>query len=562
MKRKIFFALALATAALLALLRIPTPVRSADSTSTALTGAVSSQEEGLMEGVLVSAKKAGSTVTVTVVSDAQGRYSFLRTRLEPGRYAVRMRAIGYEMDDAGPVEVTGEKTAQLDLKLHKTHDLSAQLSNGEWIASMPGSHEQKNMFMSCVSCHTLERVVRSRYNASEWPLILQRMAGYAPGSTPLRPQRRIGPRDGEAPTPERLKSQAEYLSTINLSSVTKWQYTLKTLPRPKGRATRVIITEYDLPRFDAQPHDVIVDSDGKLWYSDFGQQYLGKLDPKTAKVAEYPYPELKPGFPTGALDLEFDHQGNLWLGMMLQGGIAKFDKKTEKFQLFTLPKEINNDAAQIAMVMPRYHQTDGKVWTNNVGRRSLQRLDVQSGQIELINPFQNIPKDLPDGALPHSVYGIAADSQNNNYFMDFSNRNIGRVDAKTGEITFYSTPTPRSAPRRGHMDSQDRLWFAEYLGNNIAMFDTRTRKIQEWAMPTPWTGPYDVTWDKNGDLWTAGMTTDRVIRLNTKTAESIEYLLPRITNVRRVDVDNSTNPPTFWIGNNHGASIIKLEPMQ
>jgi len=515
----------------------------------------------LMEGVLVSAKKAGSTVTVTVVSDAQGRYSFPRARLEPGRYALRMRAVGYEMDDMGPVEITGEKTAQLDLKLHKTHDLSSQLSNGEWIASMPGSHEQKNMFMSCVSCHSLERVVKSRYSANEWPLILKRMAGYAPGSTPLRPQRRVALGEAEV-NPDTLKTRGEYLSTINLSSVTKWQYPLKTLPRPKGKATRVIITEYDLPRFDAEPHDVIVDSDGKVWYSDFGQQYLGKLDPKTAKVVEYSYPELKPGFPTGALDLEFDHQGNLWLGMMLQGGIAKFDKKTEKFQIFSLPKEINNDAAQIAMVMPRYHHTDGKVWTNNVGRRSLQRLDVQSGQIELINPFQNIPKDLPDGTLPHSVYGIAADSQNNNYFMDFSNRNIGRVDAKTGEITFYSTPTPRSAPRRGHMDSQDRLWFAEYLGNNVAMFDTRTRKIQEWAMPTPWTGPYDVTWDKNGDLWTAGMTTDRVIRLNTKTAESIEYLLPRITNVRRVDVDNSTNPPTFWIGNNHGASIIKLEPME
>ena len=561
MKKKIFFALALATMALLALLRIPTQVRSADSTATALTGTVRSQEEGLMEGVLVSAKKAESTVTVTVVSDAQGRYSFLRARLEPGHYALRMRAVGYEMDDIGPVEVTGEKAVKLDLKLHKTHDLSAQLSNGEWIASMPGSHEQKNMFMSCVSCHSLERVVKSRYSANEWPVILKRMAGYAPGSTPLRPQRRVALGEAE-PNPDRLKTQAEYLSTINLSSVTKWQYALQTLPRPKGKATRVIITEYDLPRFDAEPHDVIVDSDGKLWYSDFGQLYIGKLDPKTAKVVEYPYPELKPGFPTGALDLEFDQQGNLWLGMMLQGGIAKFDTKTEKFRIFTLPKEINNDAAQIAMVMPRYHQVDGKVWTNNVGRRSLQRLDVQSGQIELINPFQNMPKDLPDGTLPHSVYGISADSQNNNYFMDFSNRNIGRIDAKSGEITFYSTPTPRSAPRRGHMDSQDRLWFAEYLGNNVAMFDTRTKKIQEWAMPTPWTGPYDVTWDKNGDLWTAGMTTDRVIRLNTKTAEAIEYLLPRNTNVRRVDVDNSTSPPTFWIGNNHGASIIKLEPIE
>jgi hypothetical protein len=26
-------------------------------------------------------------------------------------------------------------------------------------------------------------------------------------------------------------------------------------------------------------------------------------------------------------------------------------------------------------------------------------------------------------------------------------------------------------------------------------------------------------------------------------------------------VDNSTNPPTFWVGSNHGASIVKVEPL-
>jgi hypothetical protein len=29
-----------------------------------------------------------------------------------------------------------------------------------------------------------------------------------------------------------------------------------------------------------------------------------------------------------------------------------------------------------------------------------------------------------------------------------------------------------------------------------------------------------------------------------------------------VNVDNSTNPPTFWVGNNHGATIIKIEPLE
>jgi hypothetical protein len=57
------------------------------------------------------------------------------------------------------------------------------------------------------------------------------------------------------------------------------------------------------------------------------------------------------------------------------------------------------------------------------------------------------------------------------------------------------------------------------------------------------------------------MLNDRITRLNTKTGQFTEYLLPRSTNVRRVFVDNSTTPVTFWVGSNHGASIIKLEPL-
>jgi hypothetical protein len=42
----------------------------------------------------------------------------------------------------------------------------------------------------------------------------------------------------------------------------------------------------------------------------------------------------------------------------------------------------------------------------------------------------------------------------------------------------------------------------------------------------------------------------------------IEYLLARKTKLRRVVVDNSTGPVPFWVGNNHGASIVELEPLE
>jgi streptogramin lyase len=156
---------------------------------------------------------------------------------------------------------------------------------------------------------------------------------------------------------------------------------------------------------------------------------------------------------------------------------------------------------------------------------------------------------------------MAADAQNNLYFMDFGDENVGRVDAKTGIATIYKTPTPHSRPRRTMLDDQGRLWFAEFAADKIAMFDLKSEKITEWDVPTPHTYSYDVFHDKNGELWSGSMASDRILRFDPVSRSSVEYLLPRPTNIRKVFVDNTTTPVTFWVGNNHGAAIIKLEPL-
>ena len=143
--------LALLTAALL----VGAGARLTAQVGAALTGIVSSQEEGPMQGVVVSAKRAGSTMTLSVMTDAQGRYVFPASRLEPGNYAVRIRATGYDLDGRSSVDVAAGRTAQLDLKVAKTKDLAAQLTNGEWFMSWPGTTEVKNGLLNCTQCHTL-----------------------------------------------------------------------------------------------------------------------------------------------------------------------------------------------------------------------------------------------------------------------------------------------------------------------------------------------------------------------------------------------------------------------
>src|SRR5258706_8943502 len=106
---------AIATAAI-SLLVLSPRLRGAEGSGTiALTGQVSSMEDGPMEGVLVSARQEGSTVTITVVSDEQGRYSFPSTKVAAGRQAIRIRAVGYELDGPKTVEGRAGKTATPNL---------------------------------------------------------------------------------------------------------------------------------------------------------------------------------------------------------------------------------------------------------------------------------------------------------------------------------------------------------------------------------------------------------------------------------------------------------------
>src|SRR5262245_24059200 len=293
----------------------------------ALTGIVSSEAEGKMEGVVVTARQSKSIVQVSVTTDAEGRYSFPRSHLQPGQYTLSIRAVGY--DAASPVKATvNTKAAKADIKLTKTKNLAGQLNNAEWMMSFPGPEDQKAELLNCVGCHTLERVARSTHDADEWTHVIPRMRGYGAVSQPIKPQRMLDA--NRSGTPEQFRKLADYLATINLSAVDHWPYELKTLARPKGRDTRAIVTQYDVVRPTTEPHDVLVDQEGKVWYTDFGEMFIGKFDTKTLKLVEYPITKFKDKAPVGLLSIEFDREGKIWFDTMYQAAMGRLDPKTGK----------------------------------------------------------------------------------------------------------------------------------------------------------------------------------------------------------------------------------------
>jgi virginiamycin B lyase len=527
-------------------------------TAAALSGQVSSTEEGSMEGVLVSARKDGSTITTTVVTNAKGEYSFPADRLDNGHYAIAVRAVGYNLDDpkAVDIDVGGSK---VDIKLVKSKNLTNQISNAEWLLSVPGPENNKAQMASCVGCHTLQRIFTSTHDAEEFKQIFKRMGTYSPGSTPTHPQPLLsGPRGDRSPMPaSRWDAMSAWLASVNMSTSDTRAYELKTLPRPKGAATKVIYTEYDLPRKETQPHDVIVDQDGMVWYSDFSNMFAGVLDPKTGKATDIPIPVLKPEEPKGSLEIELEPgQSNVWLAMMYQAGVARIDRKTHEVTTYPFPKEWGSTTSQASMVSPQHDDVDGKVWTNNQEVHDMYRIDVKTGQYENLGPSKD-----PAGKQI-SAYGMPTDQHNNVYQLEFGGTSIGLRDAKTGIATIFQTPIKNSKPRRGRVDEQNRLWFAEYGGNAIGLFDPKTAAIKEYSLPTQFSFPYDVVPNKDAsEVWTGSMLNDLVARLDTKSGQVTEYLLPRTTNIRRVFVQDSGPKGVLWVGSNHGASIVKVEPL-
>ena len=523
-----------------------------------LNGTVSSQAEGPMEGVLVSAKALGSTITTTVVSDAQGRYAFPEGRLQPGRYRISIRAAGYDLVEPGVVLVAENAPTKLDLRLQETQNLAAQLMNAEWQFSLPGDPLDKARFAGCVGCHSLTTPVQTRYDPQQFAQVVRRMSGYSTGSGLLRPTqsyaRRMNPIDGTEPVDEESTAfaSAKYLASINLSQHPTGErpYALKPFPRPSGRATNVIITEYDLPRPEMQPHDVMTDSEGYAWFGDFGDNVLSRLDPTTGEIKQWRWPLLRPEQPAGNLDLRIDNEGGIWMGLLRQGGIARFDMKTETFETYEIPAEMapGTNVGQVVF------SWDGSmVWIKSSPDRKVLGFDVK--QRKFTKAYE-----VPDVMY----YGMTVDQNDILYLYGIESHTIGELNLKTGEFVEYPTPTSPSAPRRGDMDAQQRPWFAfNTTPGGVGMYDPKTNQTTEYWFDTPYEELYDATVDKDtGEVYAGGMLSDYVYRLDPRTGDYIRYLLPTLNvNIRRMHNDTSKNPVQVWIGYNHQAKVARLEPL-
>lgn len=507
-----------------------------------------------LEGIMVQLVSTKTAIRTTVYTSADGHYAF--PVLEPGAYTLRIaRPLEFVPYVRESVRIDGA-TRLDDIVLQRvtdkevlppTPEILAQLTGAEWMLNLPGTGEEKRTFtLTCgFGCHSYQQIFRARYDEAGWRTIVQRMLRGA--GSPLINIREPGPQTrGRA---GRLLPEEEAIVIGWLARVRGPQSTdppLHYLPPPHGVSTRVVVTEYELPRQLLAPHDVHGDSRGNIWYTPHRSPYIGKLDPRTGAVEEYRVPST-PGALPGTHRVWVDKNDVVWLSENWAHNLTRFDPKTEQFTQFHFE---TGDPLNSPGFSNFHMDAEGYVYeTINQG---VVKIDSRTGKIVQHFPFTRL----------NSTYDniLSADGR---YWSGGQTGTgiVGLLDTKTGDMWELDTRTPVSSAARGGFDVQGNAWFGG-RGGMLIKLDPRTRRITEYYPPLPYVAFYEAMPDRNGEVWAGALHGGRFLRFNPRTERWIEYVMPEpYSHDRRTWIDNSTDPVTVWYVD-HNGYMVRIQPLE
>jgi streptogramin lyase/mono/diheme cytochrome c family protein len=498
---------------------------------------------------------APSGVRTTVYTSEQGRYEF--PQLPAGSYTLRIaRPLEYKAYLRNPVSIQGtnqledivlEPISNVDL-LPATPEVYGQLSGAEWLWNLSGTAQEKATFhRACGSgCHSFQQVFRNRHDERSWRLIVERMFHYG-GAVLIN--RNQGP-SGRG-TPEAEELLVKWLARVR--GPDSKDAPVLTFPRPRRRASRVVITEYELPRVLLSTHDVAGDSKGNIWYTSHKSSRVGSLDPRTGIVTEYQVP-LTPGAMPGTHRVAVDKDDIVWWSENWAHNLLRLDPKTGKFTVMPIETRspLNSPGFSNFALGP-----DGSIYESDEGH--VNKFDPSSGVAKVVKQYPLAIGSTYDNTV--SVDG--------NFWAGGSPAAGGTqahlLDLRTGEMQIFNTGNRRTSPARGGFDPQGNAWFGGKGGLNSAplvQIDAKARQLREYWPPVPYANFYEAMPDKNGEVWAGELHGGGFLRLNPKTDQWTEYMMPEpYAHNRRTWIDNSADPIAVWYVDYQGY-IVRIQALE
>ena len=479
-----------------------------------ISGTVTGPDGQPFRGAFVQARNGATKITVSVLSDSQGRYQV--PDLTAGEYRLSIRAPGYKADPKSAIKLTADQSAAADFALQQGLVRWSDISYVQGQKLLPDVRGKDLFFAHCTACHGFEsRMASVKRDADGWRDRVTYMRE-AMGFFINRPQLQF--------TDQKADDIAYFLnyafgedSTMPASPASLPGYK-ETVHQFSDEALKIVYVEYEMPGPSRMPWSAYPDQNGKFWIPYYGRaNRIGELDPVSGVVTEYPVPETGTAAIHSAVPAP---DGSVWLTEQGSNKLGKWDPKTQKIT------EYQDD------------------WGKHTARVESNGLVWSTGGLSVFDPktekFTHIP-EVPN------AYGITLDKDGNVWFAELRrDGRIGKVDAKTLQVTKYQPPTATGFPRRIQVDDQGVIWFAEFQGGKIGQFDPKTERFKEFALPGEKPTPYALGVDADHKVWYSSEWMDVLGRLDPATGQVTEFPMPHAENsMREFTLDAKGR---FWYG--------------
>lgn len=334
----------------------------------------------------------------------------------------------------------------------------------------------------CTACHQTNQITRSSgYSAEGWKELTSTMIDLS-GS------------------PRQQTEITQYLAE-------QFPPNTKRTPTLMPGDVTVSFEQWQVPTLGQRSRDPVEASDGTIWWAGQWGNLIGRIDPATGNMKEYP-------LPAGAMphSVTLDQAGNVWYTGNKNGTIGKLDVETEEISVYPMPDPAARDPHTAIF------DDNGTLWFTLQQSNMVGRLNPETGDIRLVS--MKTPGSRP--------YGIKIDAEGFPWVACNGSNCLVKVDPETMALSETELPIPATTVRRLDIADDGMIWYVNSSQGRIGRLDPKSGDIREWPSPSgPKSHPYalvvvdDIVWYNE-----SGMRPDALVRFDPATERFQSWPIP------------------------------------
>ncbi len=250
----------------------------------------------------------------------------------------------------------------------------------------------------------------------------------------------------------------------------------------RAAADGLDIREWKVPYKNSRPRDPFAESASSVWFVGQRSGYLGHLD---AESGEFSQIELKGG--SGPHNLIVGSDGIVWYAGNLNRLIGRYDPATKEIEEILMPDNAARDPHTLI-----FDASEENIWFTVQGGNMMGRLNIETRKVDLI-------RSTTPGSRP---YGIKMAPDGSVWVVLFGSNKLVHINPKTLTHEEIELPRDKARPRRLEVLEDGRVWYVDYAMGMLGVYDPGNKQFNEWLMPQGrGSRPYGMAADSSGNLW-------------------------------------------------------------